>query len=73
MLTTSDLNDAELQDLIESEAIALTEDAIFLAKREIYREFANLPDETIRSIANDLVDDAIDSVMKDIYYPDHFR
>ena len=56
--------DAELKDLIESEAIALTEDAIFLAKQEIFREFNSVSDETIVSIANELVFDVIDSAIR---------
>ena len=56
--------DAELKDLIESEAIALTEDAIFLAKQEIFREFNSVSDETIVSIANELVFDVIDHAIR---------
>ena len=56
--------DAELRDLIESEAIALTEDALFLAKQEIFREFNAVSEDTIISIANELVFDVIDNAIK---------
>ena len=59
--------------MIESEAIALTEDAIFLAKREIYRELFNISDLSISQIAQSLVDETITEVLKDLYYPDVHR
>ena len=71
--STETLNESELQDLIESEAIALTEDAIFLAKREIYRELFNISDLSISQIAQSLVDETITEVLKDLYYPDVHR
>ena len=71
--STETLNESELQDLIESEAIALTEDAIFLAKREIYRELFNISDLSISQIAQSLVDETISEVLKDLYYPDVHR
>ena len=71
--STETLNESELQDLIESEAIALTEDAIFLAKREIYRELFNISDQSIGKIAQNLVDETISEVLKDLYYPDAHR
>ena len=56
----------ETEDLIESEAIALTEDAIFLAKRELYKEMTRANDEQIRVIAESIVSATIDAVINDI-------
>ena len=72
----------------ESEAIALTEDAIFLAKRELYREMIRVDDESIRIIAENIVNTTIDNVLREIQqkeeedeleqlsrnfpYPDHY-
>ena len=50
----------------ESEAIALTEDAIFLAKRELYREMIRVDDESIKIIAENIVNTTIDNVLREI-------
>ena len=64
----SDLD--ETDDLIESEAIALTEDAIFLAKRELYREVTKNDDQRILEIAQSIVNSTIDGVINDMHH--HF-
>ena len=57
---------SEFEDLIESEAVALTEDAIFLAKKELYREMTKSNDNEIKMVAQKIVAEAIENVIADL-------
>ena len=56
----------DLDSLIESEAVALTEDAIFFAKKELYQEIS-AAERLVQETADKLVSKSINSALIELY------
>ena len=61
-----EVDDDDLESLIESEAVALTEDAIFFAKKELYQEIS-AAERILQEKADKLVSKSINSALIELY------
>ena len=61
-----EIDDDDLDSLIESEAVALTEDAIFFAKKELYQEIS-AAERLVQETADKLVSKSINSALIELY------